>query len=335
MSTVVWRFGLAAALLLGLAACTGSPAPAQQAVAGTQAVSAVSARALPSVVKILTNGGNGSGVVYAADGLILTNEHVVRGAPTVQVAFADGQRVDGTVRAVDAVTDLALVQVARTGLPVAKFQPELPGLGDLLIVIGSPLGFENSVTAGVVSGLHREIPGSAAESQALIDLVQTDAAISPGNSGGAVFDAAGEVVGISEAYIPPQAGAVSLGFAIPAATAVDVAEQLKNTGRARHAFAGLEPAQLTPQIAAQLHLPRADGVIAIAVTPGGPAANAGLRPGDVVTAVDDATVATPEDFLVQLRRRNPGDTVTVTFHRPDGQDTRAALTLIDRPAFSQ
>ncbi|KAA9151715.1 PDZ domain-containing protein [Amycolatopsis acidicola] len=340
MSFVAWRtpalwFCLVAALVVGAAGCTGSPAPAQQAGTGTQSVAAVAAQALPAVVKILTSGGNGSGVVYGADGLILTNEHVVRGYQAVQVAFADGQRVNGTVRATDSVTDLALVQVSRTGLPVPKYQGDLPAVGDQLIVIGSPLGFENSVTAGVTSGLHREIPGSASESQALVDLIQTDAAISPGNSGGAVFNAEGEVVGISEAYIPPQSGAVSLGFAIPAATATDVADQLRDTGRARHAFAGLEPAQLTQQIVDQLHLSRADGVIAIAVTPAGPAANAGLRPGDILTAVDGVAINTPEDLLVQLRRRNPGDTVTVTFHRTDGQDQRATLTLTDRPAFSQ
>ncbi|NIH85168.1 S1C family serine protease [Amycolatopsis granulosa] len=294
----------------------------------------MASQAQPSVVKILTPGGNGSGVVYTADGLILTNEHVVRGASAVQVAFADGQRLGGTVRAADAVTDLALVAVPRTGLPPARFQAALPQTGELLIVIGSPLGFENSVTAGVVSGLHREIPGSAAETQALVDLIQTDAPISPGSSGGGVFNAGGEIVGISEAYIPPQAGAVSLGFAIPAATAVDVAEQLRTTGRARHAFAGLEPAQLTPQIAAQLRLPRSDGVIAAAIVPGGPAATAGLRPGDVITRVDDAVVATPEDFLVQLRRREPGQVITLTFHGPDGRDVSASLTLTDRPGLS-
>lgn len=324
----------AAALLL--ASCTGSPAPVQQPPAPqiTTGVVAVTAQAQPSVVKILTTGGNGSGVVYTPDGLILTNEHVVRGASAVQVAFADGQRIGGTVRAVDVVTDLALVEVPRANLPPARFQPALPQPGELVIVIGSPLGFENSVTAGVISGLHREIPGSAAETQALVDLIQTDAPISPGSSGGAMFNAAGEVVGISEAYIPPQAGAVALGFAIPAATAVDVAEQLRTTGRARHAFAGLEPAQLTPQIVAQLRLSRADGVIAAAIVPGGPAATAGLRPGDIITRVDDAVVRTPEEFLVQLRRRDPGQVITLTFHGPDGRDVRAPLTLTDRPAFS-
>jgi S1-C subfamily serine protease len=337
----------ATALLLTASGCAGTarpPSPASSAPAssstasvgaGRGVITAVSARVQPSVVKILTNGGNGSGVAYTADGLILTNEHVVHGSPVVQVSFADGQRVPGTVRATDAITDLALVQVDRTGLPAARFQPQLPAVGDLVIVIGSPLGFENSVTAGIVSGLHREIPGSAAETQALVDLIQTDAPISPGNSGGVVLDADGEVVGISEAYIPPQVGAVSLGFAIPAATATDVAEQLKSTGRAQHAFAGLAPAPITPQLAAQLRLPTTDGAIVAAVVPGGPAATAGLRPGDIITAVDDASTRTPEEFLGALRRRAPGDTVTVTFRRGAGSEQHARLVLTDRPAMSQ
>ncbi|MFC5238258.1 S1C family serine protease [Pseudonocardia zijingensis] len=295
----------------------------------------MSAQLLPSVVKILTEGGNGSGVIYTGDGLILTNEHVVRGSPTVQVGFADGQRHAGTVRAVDVVTDLAIVQVERRDLPVPRFQPELPVIGELAIAIGSPLGFENSVTAGVVSGLHREIPGTAAETQALVDLIQTDAAISPGNSGGALVNARGEVIGINEAYIPPQAGAVSIGFAIPAATAIDVAEQLRTSGRARHAFAGLEPTQISPQIAAQLGLPGTDGVIVAATVPGGPAAIAGLRPGDLILAVDGEPTRRPEDFIGALRRRAPGDTITLSIHGLDGQQRSAQVTLTDRPAFSR
>ena len=245
----------------------------------------VAARLQPSVVKVITDSGNGSGVVYTADGLNLTqNVHVVSDTETVQVAFADGQRVKGTIQAVDEVTDLALVQADRHGLPPAQFQPELPVVGSLSVVIGSPLGFENSVTAGIISGLHREIPGSASKGGSLVDLIQTDAPISPGNSGGAVVDGKGDVVGISEAYIPPQTGAVSLGFAIPSATVLDVADHLQRTGRARHAFTGIRPAPITREIAEQLKLPSTDGVIVAAVVPGGPAAQAGVQPGDLILA---------------------------------------------------
>jgi serine protease DegQ len=285
----------------------------------------------PSVVTVSVRGGNGSGVIYSKDGLILTNEHVVRGNDTVRIAFVDGQRFAGEVVAVDVVTDLALVRVDRMNLPAAEFLTKLPQVGSLAVVIGSPLGFQNSVTAGVVSALHREIPGSASQGQALVDLIQTDAPISPGNSGGAVANDDGQVIGISEAYIPPQVGAVSLGFAIPAATAIDVAEQLRRNGRARHAFAGLVPGAITPDIAAQLGLRSTDGVIVVDTVNGGPADRAGLRPGDIITAVDGQATPTPEDFLAALRQYEPGDTLAVTAHAPGGSDREIRVTVTDRP----
>jgi S1-C subfamily serine protease len=269
-------------------------------------------------------------VVYAAEGLILTNEHVVRGNTTVEVAFADGQRVPGTVKAADAVSDLALVEAQRRDLPPAKFQKDLPRIGELAIVIGSPLGFENTATSGIISGLHRQIPGSAASSQSLVDLIQTDAAISPGNSGGAVINSRGEVVGVSEAYIPPQSGAVALGFAIPAATAVRVAEQLLTDGKADHSFIGLSPADITPQIAGQLHLPDTQGVLVLSTVRNGPADKAGLRPGDVLLSLEGQKLNAPEDLLAALRNKSPGQNVNIEYRR--NTDSREAkVTLSERP----
>jgi S1-C subfamily serine protease len=317
---------------------TGSSASADRAdgadSAGLAAVPDVAARLAPSTVTVLTPSGTGSGVVYSADGLIITNDHVVRGVSDVQIAFADGQRVFGRVRATDAVTDLALVQVERRNLPAVRFQTQLPVVGSLAVVIGSPLGFQNSVTAGVISGLHREIPGSAVTSQSLVDLLQTDAPISPGNSGGALANADAELIGINVAYIPPQGGAVALGFAIPAATVLDIAEQLERTGRAEHAFAGLQPAPITPQIAQQLGLDSTEGAIVAGVVAGGPADQAGLRPGDVITAVGDEPVTSPEDLLAALRAHRPGDTVTMTVRAPGDDARQAQVTLTDRPAVS-
>ncbi|MBM7782362.1 S1C family serine protease [Arthrobacter tumbae] len=285
----------------------------------------------PSVVTIfLESGGLGSGVIYTEDGLILTNEHVVRGAEEVQVAFADGQRVTGTVVATDVVTDLALVQADRTGLPAAEFQPELPEVGELAIVIGSPLGFENTATAGIISGLHREIPGSATNSQSLVDLVQTDAAISPGNSGGALVNGQGQVVGISEAYIPPQAGAVSLGFAIPAGTAVEVVEELLEDGSAEHAFLGLAPRTITPQIAQQLGVSVEEGVAVLAVEEGGPASEAGIQAGDIMVSLNGEPLASSEQLLAALRALNPGEAVTAELMR-DGDTTETEIILGERP----
>lgn len=285
----------------------------------------------PSVVTIFAGDGLGSGVVYSSDGLILTNEHVVRGSSEVEIGFADGQRATGTVKATDTISDLALIQTDRTGLPKPEFQSELPRVGEPAIVIGSPLGFESTVTAGIISGLHRSIPGSAASSQSLVDLIQTDAPISPGNSGGAVVNSRGQVIGISEAYIPPQSGAVALGFAIPAATAVEVAEQLRETGKAQHAFLGLVPGQLTPQIAERLGIENSRGVLVMSVSNGGPADDAGIRPGDVLLSLEGKELAVPEDLLATLRGLDPGQTVTVAFSR-DNSSQETKVQLSERPS---
>lgn len=280
----------------------------------------------PSVVTIFTSTGLGSGVVYRADGTIVTNEHVVHGTRTVQVAFADGKRVAGRVLAADAATDLAVVRAERGGLPPAPFRTALPQVGDLAVALGSPLGFEGTATAGIISGLSREIPGSARSSTALVDLIQTDAPISPGNSGGALVDAEGRVIGINDAYIPPSAGAVSLGFAIPGATVVDVVEQLLRTGEVRSAFVGIRSGRITPQVAQQLGLSGVEGVLVLDVVKGSPAAQAGLRPGDVVTAFDGKPVRSVEDFLGALRTVRPGQQVPVERLR-DGSTQTVQLTL--------
>lgn len=186
-------------------------------------------RLAPSVVTVRTDGGLGSAVVLRPD-VVVTNAHVVGDERDVTIVYADGTRSSGEVLATDRVTDLAVIRIERTDLPVPHFRTELPAPGEPAVAIGSPLGFQGSVSAGVISGLHRDIPGSAAQSQSLVDLIHTDAPISPGNSGGALLDNEGRVVGINEAYIPPDAGAVSLGFAIPSATVLDLTEQLLRDG---------------------------------------------------------------------------------------------------------
>jgi S1-C subfamily serine protease len=199
------------------------------------------------------------------------------------------------------------------------------------VAVGSPLGFENTVTAGIISGLHREIPGSAQQGiRSLVDLIQTDAAISPGNSGGALLNGRGQVVGISVAYIPPEQGAVSIGFAIPAATAVDVVGDLLRTGRATHAYLGIEPAPVTREVAAQLGLDQAAGVLVMEVGDGTTAARAGLQPGDVIVRLDDKPIDTVEDLFGELRQHRPGDRVTLTLIR-DGREQQRTATLADNP----
>ncbi|MEW6470964.1 MAG: trypsin-like peptidase domain-containing protein [Actinomycetota bacterium] len=279
-----------------------------------------------SVVAVLTDGGEGSGVVYRADGVVVTNHHVVGRASRIEVGFADGKRLPARLLASDPLSDLAALKVDRGGTPAGRFAGDLPVVGELAIAIGNPLGLENTVTAGIISGLHRAIPGAAQQAPALVDLIQTDAAISPGNSGGALVNADGEVVGINVAYLPPQVGSVSIGFAIPAATVTDVVEQLLDQGRVRHPFLGIQPAPLTPLLAERLGVERQRGVLVLAVEGSGPAERAGLRPGDIIVAVDGDDVDTVEDFLGRLRRRTPGEQIRLSVVRgPDELQISAVL----------
>jgi S1-C subfamily serine protease len=297
-------------------------------------------RAEPSVVAIFVDlgqgtGAEGSGVIWSADGVIVTNNHVVEGAQGIKVGFPDGKRVTASVIATDPRTDLAVIRVPRTGLPAATFDEELPLVGALALAIGSPIGFEDTVTQGIVSGLHRNIPGSASESHALVDLIQTDAAISPGNSGGALVGSDAHVIGINVAYIPPNPpsgrGAVSIGFAIPAPTVTGVVEQLLANGRVAHPYLGVQLGRLTPRLAQVYGYGDRQGVVILDVVRGGPAAEAGIRPGDLVIAVDDEQTPSVEDFLGALRGRQPGDSVELRLVRA-GDEQTVTVTLAELPS---
>jgi len=313
-----------------------SPPRPPTASLGLEAVPNVVRELQPSVVAVLTRAGDGrrgegSGVVYGNDGLIVTNEHVVAGAESVEVAFADGQRSPAAVIATDPRSDLAVLRPERKGLPAARFSDRLPVVGELAVAMGNPLGFENSVTAGVVSGLGRGIPGSAASSPALVDLIQTDAAISPGNSGGPLVNGDGTVIGINVAYLPPQAvGAVSIGFAIPAVTVTSVVSQLLDKGRVRYAFLGITPGPLTDRIATTLGLERREGVVVLAVTDASPASRAGLRPGDLLISLAGQKLEGVEQLLGRLRSLEPGQKVDLVVFR-QGQEQTLEVTLEERP----
>jgi serine protease DegQ len=335
-----WALALAATALIIVSGCgasdrTGSTttpaAPASPAaVAQTAAdIPGLVRHVEPSVVTVLTDSGLGSGVVYKADGTIVTDAHVVAGARRVTIAFADGQRVAANVRATDEVSDLAVVQANRTGLAPATFQKTLPQVGELAVAIGSPLGFETTVTVGVISGLHRQIPGP--DSASLVNLIQTDAPISPGNSGGALINGQGQVVGLTEAYIPPSAGAVSLGFATSAATVVDVADQLLATGTARHAYIGIQPGTITPEIAEKLGIDHTSGAVVLAVATPSPAADAGIQPGDLIIAYNGQHTPAAEDLTAALHGSKPGDQVKLTVVRANAT-REVSLTIAERPA---
>lgn len=306
-----------------------SAAPTQSVQAPTVAGFAdVVERVSPSVVTVRVGDGVGSGVVLRPD-VIVSNAHVVGTAREVVLELADGEQAGGVVLASDTVTDLAVIRSSRTGLPVPEFRAELPRPGEWAVAIGSPLGFQNSVTAGVISGLHRDIPGSAAQSSSLVDLIQTDAPISPGNSGGALLDADGRVVGINEAYIPPAAGAVSLGFAIPSSIALDVADQLLADGRAAHPYLGVSVTPLTPAVRRGLGVAAEQGALVTGVDRGSPAAAAGVQSGDVITELNGDAVRSVEDLLSALRRTRPGAQVPMSVQRGNGKQ-QVTVTIGER-----
>lgn len=327
-------------LTMTLTSCAGGSDEGSPGTAATAATAALPRTAAvlelpeliadvdPSVVTVAVGRqGIGSGVVYRAGGYVVTNAHVVGNARRVDLELADGSRTPAQVLAVDEITDLAVLLAEREDLPPATFQRTQPPVGELVVAIGSPLGFQNSATAGIVSGLGREIPGAAARgARSLVDLIQTDAAISPGNSGGALINGAGEIVGINEAYIPPGVGAVSLGFAIPAATVVDVADQLIEDGTATHPFVGVVAVSLTPQIARAFGMAAEDGALIQSVQRGSPAAIADIRDGDVMIRFDGAPIRSADDFLGELRGVRPGDVVEVEVRRGEVME-KLSLTV--------
>jgi S1-C subfamily serine protease len=279
--------------------------------------------------------GLGSGVIYRNDGYIITNNHVVEGASELSVAFADGTTERAEVVGRDPDTEIAVIRVDRNDLPAASFnESEELLVGQLAVAIGSPSGFESTVSAGVISGLGREFPeeftGGTLE-RSLVDLIQTDAAISPGNSGGALVNRDGEIIGINVAYLPPaETGAVNIGFAIPSDTAVSVADQLIETGEVSSAYLGIFTTDLSPEDAERFDLPVDSGAIVREVEPGNAAAEAGVMRGDIIVALGDTPIESSGDLLGALRDYQPDDTVDLTVVRDGGEQT-LEVTLDERP----
>jgi serine protease Do len=303
-------------LLLGLTACTDSRS-APPAEAGSYAD--VVARVAPSAVTVRVEGGVGSGVVLRSD-VVVTNEHVVKTNRQVRIRYADGQESAGEVLATDPLSDLAVIRTERKNLPAAEFREELPRPGDAVLAIGSPLGLEFTVTAGIVSGLHRTLPDGPQT-----ELIQTDAPISPGNSGGALLDSAGRVIGINESYIPPTQGAESLGFAIPAGVTSDVAEKLLSAGQVEHPYLGASMGDLTPEIRSRFGISVERGALVLAVEPGGPAEAGGVGAGDVIVGMKGQEVGNVQDVQTVLRSSRVEERVSVSVQRGE---RRAELTVV-------
>ncbi|MGN9839920.1 S1C family serine protease [Nonomuraea sp. H19] len=319
---------------------TSTPGPVFKSASDQLTVAEVAAKVQPSVVMIQGQTGEGSGVVLSEDGLILTNNHVVVGAGQggMTVKFSDGKTAKASVVGTDPATDLAVIRAEGvSGLTKATLgDSDKLQVGDAVLAIGSPLGLDGSVTAGIVSALDRtltvggeqrqQIPpgwgqqqGQDGQPTTIGGAIQTDASINPGNSGGALVNAAGELVGINTAIASDAAGG-GVGFAIPVNTAKQVSEQLISNGKVNHAFLGVSVTDATGDV---------PGALIRQVTAGSPADKAGLKQGDLITRVGDKAVDGGDTVVGQVRGFKPGQQVKITYMR-DGQTNEVTVTLEEK-----
>lgn len=270
--------------------------------------------------------GVGTGFVISASGDIVTNNHVVEGAENVTVTLADGTKLQAKVVGTDPATDLALIRVeAGHDLPFVEWGDSTAlRVGQDVVAIGNPFGLGNTVTAGIVSALGRDINSGPFD-----NYIQTDAAINRGNSGGPLFDAAGRVVGINTAIFSPSGGSVGIGFAVPAETARTVIADLSDDGKVERGWLGVAIQPVTEDIAAAIGIDAAKGALIADVTADTPAARAGLKRGDIVTAVNGIGVDEPRDLTRLVATARPGTEVTIAILRA-GQPTDIAVTLSQR-----
>jgi putative serine protease PepD len=339
--------GVGGGLIVGATRSSGSSvSPGTSAASSTASacpVTSVADQVVPSVVTIAASGpgggGTGSGEVIRSGGYILTNNHVISVAAasggSVEVLFADGQTVPATITGRDPQTDLAVlkVQTSRQLKVISLGSSSSVKVGQPVVAIGAPLGLAGTVTSGIVSALDRtvQVPGENDRSALLVSAVQTDASINPGNSGGALVNCEGQLVGVptAGATVPNSGGgSIGLGFAIPVDLAKSVADEIIATGRVTHAFFGLQTVPIPPGAAAQSGLP--EGLYVQAVTPGGPAATAGLRADDVITKIDGEPATSNLQLEELTLTKKPGDTVSIGYTR-DGRSATATVTLAARP----
>ena len=276
--------------------------------------------------------GQGSGVIVdGKNGIILTNNHVVKNAVNIKVTLPDGRTFTGKVLGNDPWADIAVVKIDSGSLPEAKLANDTSlKVGSWAIAIGNPYGFENSVTVGVVSALGRTLDGSDSGST-LTNLIQTDAAINPGNSGGALVNIQGEVIGINTAIIQ---GAQGLGFAVDVGTARKSLEDILKTGRAIHPWIGITYSLITQAMAKQLNLSSTDGIMVGEVQPNSPAAKAGLQKNDILLTLDGKTFTAAHTLRQMIQDKNPGDTIALSLSR-NGQTLTITITLGEMPQTSQ
>ncbi len=295
----------------------GGSVPADGTVAG------VAAAVIPTVVNISTGSGQGSGFIIRSDGYILTNNHVVDGANSMTVTFEDGSTASAQLVGANAGYDLAVIKADRDGLPVSTLGRSADvNVGDTAIAIGSPLGLQGTVTSGIVSSLDRPVTAGGQGETSFINAIQTDAAVNPGNSGGPLVDGDGRVIGVNSAIATlgagagGQAGSIGLGFSIPIDTAQRIADELIQTGSSS-----------TPVIGAQIdNSDSSSGAVIAEITANGPAEEAGLRAGDVITELDGRAIADYTELVVAIRDKAVGDDVVLTIDR-GGDSQQVAVTL--------
>lgn len=268
--------------------------------------------------------GLGSGVIVSPEGYILTNNHVIDGAEEIEVTLSDSRRAVAQVIGTDPDTDLAILRINLDRLPVITLgNSDAAQVGDRVLAIGNPFGVGQTVTSGIVSALGRNQLGI----NTFENFIQTDAAINPGNSGGALVDVNGSLLGINTAIYSRSGGNMGIGFAIPVSTARQVLEGIVRDGQVTRGWVGIEPLELTPELAETFGLKQSEGVLVTGVLQNGPAANAGLRPGDLLLVVAGQPVKSVGELLTQIAALAPGKSVKIEVVRKNQR-----LTLDVTPA---
>ncbi|MBC7499580.1 MAG: Do family serine endopeptidase [Herminiimonas sp.] len=273
----------------------------------------------------------GSGVIVSAEGFILTNNHVVEAADEIEVALADGRKAVAKVVGSDPETDLAVVKIDLDNLPAITLgHAEHSQVGDVVLAIGNPFGVGQTVTMGIVSALGRNHLGI----NTFENFIQTDAAINPGNSGGALIDTNGNLLGVNTAIYSRSGGSLGIGFAIPVTTAKTVMESIIKTGQVTRGWIGVEPQDITPELADSFGLSKKNGTIIAGVLKGGPADIAGMRPGDILVSVEGKPVSDTTDMLNLIAQLTPGNKTRMIVLRKTVEST-LSVTVGKRPKIKR
>lgn len=310
---------------------------------GTSDVSVIASKVIPSIVNVDvkisggasgTQEGIGSGVIYTSNGYIITNNHVVAGAQTIMVTLATGEDIQASLVGTDAQNDIAVIKINKNSLPPIEVGDSANlAVGELVVAVGSPLGFTQTVTSGIISALHRNVgepSSSGSTTNILTDLIQTDAPINPGNSGGALCDSRAKLIGINTLIASQTGGSQGIGFAIPINTAKSVADAIIAGRPVSHPYIGVVGQSVNPDVATQFKLPVNTGALVTDVVPGSSANKAGIKPGDIITSAGGQNVKTIDDLIGIVRTYQVGAPITITYISGGAQKT-ATVTVQEAP----